>query len=215
MLVVLLVMTRAVVDVPTVRLVNGVAPESVVLMPVMAGGTGGLKGLDGTEQVLRNFAAGLTHVHTAFDYYNLPDIGRAIAQYPRANIFISAMTSPCFHASPPVRNVTDTQACYNLTLSEIDSVLHDLGVTYVDLIMLHGPSEAFGHEGPCSDFSCPLRPWRPIRLGPLECPTSASPASSALPKCPLGRYRRPTSCSSTSVWDPIPASSCPTMQLTA
>jgi len=33
-------LTRAVVDVPTVRLVNGVAPGSVVLMPVMAGGTG-------------------------------------------------------------------------------------------------------------------------------------------------------------------------------
>ena len=109
MLVIFLVMAlpRAVVDVPTVRLLNGVAPGSVVLMPVMAGGTGGLKGLDGTEQVLRNFAAGLMHVHTAFDHYNLPDIGRAIAQYPRANVFISAMTSPCFHASPPVRNVTD------------------------------------------------------------------------------------------------------------
>ena len=40
-------LTRAVVDVPTVRLVNGVAPGSVVLMPVMAGGTGGLKGLVG------------------------------------------------------------------------------------------------------------------------------------------------------------------------
>ena len=38
-------LTRAVVDVPTVRLVNGVAPGSVVLMPVMAGGTSGLKGL--------------------------------------------------------------------------------------------------------------------------------------------------------------------------
>ena len=36
----LMTLTRAVVDVPTVRLVNGVAPGSVVLMPVMAGGTG-------------------------------------------------------------------------------------------------------------------------------------------------------------------------------
>jgi 2,5-diketo-D-gluconate reductase A len=146
------------VAVPTVQLVHGVSAGSPpVLMPVMAGGTGGLSGPSATKEVLANFAAGLKHVHTAFDYYNLPDVGAAVAQYPRADIFISAMTSPCIHpASQPVRNVTDPVACYNLTLIEAESVLHDLKVDAVDLLMLHGPSEEFGHEGPCSDLACTL-----------------------------------------------------------
>ena len=28
------------------------------------------------------------------------------------------MTSPCVHSSPPQRNVTDPDACYDLTLKE-------------------------------------------------------------------------------------------------
>lgn len=153
---VLAAVVQARVEVPTVRLTNGVAPGSHVLMPVLAGGTSGIKGADATAEVLRNFAAGLTHVHTAFDYFNLPEIGKAIAQHPRETLFVSSMTSPCFHKQPPARNVTEPEACFNLTLSEIDSVLAQLGIAYVDLLMLHGPSEAFGHEGPCSDFSCAL-----------------------------------------------------------
>ena len=151
-----LVAAAAPVSVPTVPLINGIKPGSTVFMPTLAGGTAGLKGDDATAEVLRNFAAGLTHVHTAFDYFNLPEIGAAIAQWPRDSLFISSMTSPCFHAAPPERNVSDPEACYNLTIDEVGQVLKGLGVAQLDLLMLHGPSEAFGHEGGCGSFSCAL-----------------------------------------------------------
>jgi len=151
-----MVAAAAPVSVPTVPLINGIKPGSTVFMPTLAGGTAGLKGDDATAEVLRNFAAGLTHVHTAFDYFNLPEIGAAIAQWPRDSLFISSMTSPCFHAAPPERNVSDPEACYNLTIDEVGQVLKGLGVAQLDLLMLHGPSEAFGHEGGCGSFSCAL-----------------------------------------------------------
>ena len=102
--------------VPTVQLTNGVLNSSGIPMPVMAAGTGGYKGADAAQAVTRAFGAGFRHLHTAFDYYNLPDIGGALASVPRDSYFISSMTSPCVHpASPPTRNVTDPDACYNLT----------------------------------------------------------------------------------------------------
>jgi len=40
-------------------------------------------------------AAGMTHVHTAFDYYNQAGVGRALAGVPRHSVFVTTMTSPC------------------------------------------------------------------------------------------------------------------------
>jgi len=150
------------VDIPMVRLSQGTLPGEMVEMPVMTGGTAGLKGDAATAQVLRNFKAGLRSVHTAYDYFNLPEIGAAIAQWPRDQLFVSSMTSPCFHAAPPARNISDPAACYNLTLTEAESLLRDLGIQRLDLLMLHGPSEAFGHVGGCTEFSCALNAaqWR-------------------------------------------------------
>ena len=64
-------------------------------------------------------------------------IGAALATHPRDTVFVSSMTSPCIHpAAPPKRNVTDPEACYNLTLSEADSVLSALKLDTLDLLML-------------------------------------------------------------------------------
>ena len=143
--------------VPTVPLLQGVLPGAKVMMPVIAAGTGGYKGSNATDAVRRAFTMGFNHVHTAFDYFNLKEIGVALKEVPRAQYFLSGMTSPCSHpAAPPQRNVTDPKACRNLTMHEARSVMNDLGVDSLDLLMLHGPSEGFGHVGPCSKLACEL-----------------------------------------------------------
>lgn len=153
----LLVLAPLSVAVPTVRLNNGVH------MPVMAAGTAGLSGTAAANAVLDAVALNLTHFHTAFDYYNLKDLAAAFNTLPRKRLFISSMTSPCVHpAAPPARNVTDPAECYNLTISEVASVLTQLNVDQLDLLMLHGPSEPFGHVGSCSAQACMLNraQWR-------------------------------------------------------
>ena len=113
--------------VPTVRLTNGVLPGSMVNMPILAAGTAGYKGSDATAAVSQALAAGFTHLHTAYDYFNLVDIGKALHGTPRDQVFVSSMTSPCQHGAPPQRNVTDLAACHNLTLSEGKAVIKSLG----------------------------------------------------------------------------------------
>ena len=65
-------------DVPTVTLNNGLA------MPVIALGTAGYDNATAAAAVKTAFAAGVTHVHAAFDYFNLPGVGRGLAAAPAA-----------------------------------------------------------------------------------------------------------------------------------
>jgi 2,5-diketo-D-gluconate reductase A len=142
---------------PTITLNNGVD------MPVMAVGTANYHGANATRAVRLALASGFTHVHTAFDYFNLPYVATALEGQPRRSIFLSSMVSPCAHPSaPPKRNVTDPVACHNLTLREAEEARRALRVDAFDLLMLHGPSEAFLHVGPCSALACELNAaqWR-------------------------------------------------------
>lgn len=148
--------------VPVAKLTCGILEGQDIDMPILAVGTGGYKGVNATAAIGRALAAGFTHVHTAFDYFNLPYVGAALSAYPRESLFISSMTSPCIHKAPPARNMTDPDGCYNLTLAEISSLLTSLKLDALDLLMLHGPSEPFGHDGPCSSLACTLNraQWR-------------------------------------------------------
>lgn len=154
-------MIAAVASVPNVTLTQGTAGARV-RMPVMAYGTAELKGSAATSAVALAVAAGMRHVHTAFDYYNLAEVGAALANEPRTSVFVTSMTSPCVHAAPPSRNVTDPEACFNLTLFEAQHAISQLKVGYLDLLLLHGPSERFGHTGPCNPLACLLNAaqWR-------------------------------------------------------
>ena len=135
--------------IPAVRLSNGVE------MPVMALGTGGWDNRTAEAAVVAAAAQGLLHVHAAYDYYNLPGVRAGLAavirEHGRERVFVTAMTSPCVHpAAPPVRNVSDAEACYRLTKRELRGLLAALGLRAVDLAMVHGPNEPFGTTGPCS-----------------------------------------------------------------
>ena len=60
------------------------------------------------DAVHKAFAAGITHIHSAFDYFNVQGVGQGLkAAKSREDFFITAMTTPCQHpAAPPIRNVT-------------------------------------------------------------------------------------------------------------
>lgn len=101
--------------------------------------------------------------HCAYDYFNLPGVGKGLKKAQREDIFISAMTSPCIHtAAPPKRNASDPEACFDLTTRELNEVLELLDVEHVDLMLLHGPSEPFGYQGACDNTICALNraQWR-------------------------------------------------------
>lgn len=139
--------------VPTVTLNNGVEMPQLAVAPMDIDASGALIGtiLD----------TGLKHIFTAEDYYNSEGIKVGLAGRPRSSYFLTSMTSPCIHsASKPMRNVSDPEACYNLTMSEFQGQLDALGVEAVDLMMLHGPSRPFGFQGPCGHPELNLAQWR-------------------------------------------------------
>ena len=159
--------------IPTVRLNNGVE------MPIISAGTAGYNDSQAALAVRAALAGNVTAIHTAFDYFNLAGVAKGLEARPRREIFLASMTSPCVHDSPPARNVTDAGACEALTTRELESLLASLNTTYpaassdgvafragkrvdirpgryLDLVMLHGPSEPFGYEGACSEAVCKL-----------------------------------------------------------
>ena len=138
------------ISIPTIAL-RGQIGHPIVRMPAMALGTAGYNDTIVEQAVLDAYANGFRAVHTAFDYFNAPGIARALRKLDRNEIFVIAMTSPCMHsASPPRRNVSNPQACTELTAREINATLKALNVKYVDLLLLHGPSEPFNYTGQCN-----------------------------------------------------------------
>ena len=143
----------------TVRLNNGYR------MPVLALGTAGYDNQTVAAAVEHALDVGFTHIHTAFNYYNLPGVANGLKSSGkrRYDIFLTSMTSACIHGPfPPARNVTDADECYNLTWRELHSTLAALQVDHVDLMLLHGPSEIYGHTGGCDELACKLNQaqWR-------------------------------------------------------
>ena len=88
--------------------------------------------------------AGITHFVTANDYLNQAAVGKGLAGLPRSSYFITTMTSPCQCAQTEPhchRNITDLKVCEATTKQEVMDDLAKLNLSYVDLILLHGPNE--------------------------------------------------------------------------
>ena len=67
------------------------------------------------------------------------------------------MTSPCIHtAAAPYRNVTDPAACKQLTKADVMQDLENLRLAHVDLLLLHGPAQAYGTQGACRPEICDI-----------------------------------------------------------
>lgn len=166
-----------------------------ILLPRLSLGTGGYNDSVVEAAILTAFDVGFRGVHTAFDYYNLKGVRRALDQLPRSEVFVTAMTSPCVHvASQPVRNVTDVDACEKLTSDEIEEMItSSLGLEYVDLLLLHGPSESFGHHGTCNASVNALNgaQWRAYRDAMRRNRTRSIGVSNFCPSC-LSAMTNPT-----------------------
>eukprot|EP00035_Acanthoeca_spectabilis_P021007 m.435810 g.435810 ORF g.435810 m.435810 type:complete len:302 (-) comp17896_c0_seq1:81-986(-) len=93
--------------------------------------------------------AGLTSIDTAESYGNQVGVGQAIKKLiaggmTREQIVLTTKTFPC--------KVTGQQACYEQAVQDIQTDFTDLGVDYIDLILLHGPSHR--GQGPCDPAAC-------------------------------------------------------------
>lgn len=128
-----------------------------VEMPLVALGTAGYDNDTAAAAVKMALSSGLNHIHTAFDYFNQPGVGAGLAGQPRDSFFITTMTSPCIHtAAAPYRNVTDPDACKQLTKADVMEDLVSLNLRHVDLLLLHGPAQAYGTRGVCHPEICDL-----------------------------------------------------------
>ena len=128
---------------PTVTLNNGVE------MPQLAAGTWQYDNATAEDSIAKAWAAGFTHIDTAENYYNQVGVGKAIktllaSGVKREEMFITTKTLPCVTG-------TMTQAeCMNQTLADFSLDLELLGLPYIDLVLLHGPST----RGTSSTTSC-------------------------------------------------------------
>lgn len=139
-------------SVPKVTLNNGVEmPRLAISLPKTAG--------DATANIKVAFANGVAHFVTANDYLNQRAVGVGLKALgtPRSSYFVTTMTSPCQcnqtipHCS---RNISDLAECEAVTAREVLSDLRQLNLTYVDLLLLHGPNLAADHVGACDRVAC-------------------------------------------------------------
>jgi 2,5-diketo-D-gluconate reductase A len=80
---------------------------------------------------------------TAENYRNQKGVGAALKGLPRDSYFLTTKTVPC---------TAETEAaCTASTTKDFLGDLEDLGLEYVDLILLHGPSN---RGGKCTKSAC-------------------------------------------------------------
>lgn len=176
-----LLTVNALAQVPVIELKNAAAPGT--LMPLVGLGTGGYGGrpqpwgvypecwsdgamgsadcsavpLNATVNWLK---LGGVRIDNADSYRNQKTIGAAIkaSGVPRDKVFIVTKTG------------SDLPQGFNETLQQIDQVLTDMGVAFVDLVLDHWPTSPSASSDPaCSTWSpthspkaCRLSTWRAL-----------------------------------------------------
>lgn len=84
-------------------------------------------------------------------------VGDGLRGQPRDSFFLTTMTSPCIHtASAPHRNITDPVKCKAQTRADVMQDLANLQLEHVDLLLLHGPAQAYGTIGACQPDICDI-----------------------------------------------------------
>ena len=100
------------------------------LMPQIGLGTWELRG-DACKSAVKNaINLGYTHIDTAWLYQNQREIGQAIVESDinRSNLFITS-------------KIWRTELSYNQVLTQCDEILSQLQMDYVDLLLIHWPSD--------------------------------------------------------------------------
>lgn len=116
---------------PTCQASFSLGPEGMLPMPAVGLGTFQVKEEAGYEAVKAAINLGYTHIDTASVYRNEAAIGRAIREsgIPREQFFITTKLAP--------KDQGASKAYAALCQS-----LHDLGMEYVDLFLIHWPAAA-------------------------------------------------------------------------
>lgn len=118
---------------PTVTLHNGLK------MPLIAAGVYQYNESTAYESVSTALKVGFTMVDTALDYHNQDAVGRAIKDsgVARDQIFVETKVPGC--ANPAENTTRDPFTCYADTKKNLDFDLQQLGLPYVDLVIIHFP----------------------------------------------------------------------------
>jgi diketogulonate reductase-like aldo/keto reductase len=98
-------------------------------LPALGLGTWNIDGETVTESVRAALDAGYTHVDTAEGYRNEVEIGEAISDYDREDIFLTSKVLP--------KNLT-----YDSLVEACEASLDRLGTDYLDLYLVHWPNPA-------------------------------------------------------------------------
>ncbi|MFP4645720.1 MAG: aldo/keto reductase [Candidatus Woesearchaeota archaeon] len=112
----------------TVGLIPGIDLDDGIRIPQVGLGTWQITGENATHAVKTAYELGYRHFDTAQMYGNEADIGKALKDFPREDIFL---TSKLWMDKYDKKNAK--QACYES--------LEKLGTGYLDLFLLHWPKE--------------------------------------------------------------------------
>jgi len=105
---------------PTLKLVSNHS------IPILGLGTWELRGKQCEEAVKKALDLGYRHIDTAEMYGNQKEIGRAIKNFPRSELFITS-------------NVWMTNLRHNSVLRACENTLKELDTSYLDLYLIHCP----------------------------------------------------------------------------
>jgi diketogulonate reductase-like aldo/keto reductase len=110
-------------EVPAVELPSGDE------LPMAGVGTWDIGGETVTEAVRAGLDAGYGHVDTAEGYHNESEIGEALAEYDREDVFLTS-------------KVLAKHLNYNGVIEACEDSLERLGTDYLDLYLIHWPNPA-------------------------------------------------------------------------
>lgn len=98
-------------------------------IPVLGLGTWNLTGEVSKKMAEKALDLGYTHIDTAESYGNESQIGKVLQEYDRSDLFITSKVSP-------------SNLHYEDVLSSCESSLERLGISYLDLYLIHWPNGA-------------------------------------------------------------------------
>lgn len=98
-------------------------------LPALGFGTWNLDGETATQGVRTALDAGYTHIDTAEGYHNEREIGEALAEYDRDDVFLTS-------------KVLAKNLNYESLIDACEGSLERLGTDYLDLYLIHWPNPA-------------------------------------------------------------------------
>jgi len=118
--------------IPSIRLNNGVQ------MPMVSLGTWQYNVTTAEEIVTLGLSQGFTHIDAAYMYFNQKGVGAALKRVPRSSYFLTTKVPDCGRLGGCADH-------YKNTTDSLEADLAQLGVEYVDLVLVHWPCPGYYH----------------------------------------------------------------------